>query len=128
MPFISSVDSALQTSLMAGIVIHNIPIAIVLVSFFLHSGVSKRNTFLLLAFFSIMTPVGGLCSNFFSDFFSFNIQTYTNTIMAFVVGIFLHVSTSILFEACENHKYNLVRFATVIFGVAVAFAVSTLSH
>ena len=37
-------------------------------------------------------------------------------IMAVVIGIFLHVSTSILFETGENHKYNLRKFITVCLG------------
>jgi hypothetical protein len=46
--------------------------------------------------------------------------------MAVVIGIFLHVSTSILFETEENHRYNLQKFVTVCFGILVAFGLSLI--
>jgi len=43
-----------------------------------------------------------------------------------VIGIFLHVSTTILFEAEENHRYNLQKFLTILVGLGVALLISRL--
>jgi hypothetical protein len=48
--------------------------------------------------------------------------------MAVVIGIFLHVSTSILFETEEHHQYNIQKFLTVCLGILVAYGVSLLTH
>jgi hypothetical protein len=45
-------------------------------------------------------------------------------VMAMVVGIFLHISTTILFEADENHKFNWMKFSIIVLGALVAFLVS----
>jgi hypothetical protein len=39
--------------------------------------------------------------------------------MALVVGIFLHISTTILFETEENHKFNMVKFIAIIIGASI---------
>jgi hypothetical protein len=40
--------------------------------------------------------------------------------MAVVVGIFLHISTTILFESSNNHRFNIIKIATVLGGAATA--------
>jgi hypothetical protein len=37
------------------------------------------------------------------------------------VGIFLHISTTILFESSENHRFNLIKFLVIILGAGLAF-------
>jgi hypothetical protein len=46
---------------------------------------------------------------------------YFDRIMAVVVGIFLHISTTILFESSENHRFNLIKFLIILLGAAIAF-------
>jgi hypothetical protein len=40
--------------------------------------------------------------------------------MAVVVGIFLHISTTILFESSENHRFNLIKFVVILMGAGFA--------
>jgi hypothetical protein len=40
--------------------------------------------------------------------------------MAVVIGIFLHISTTILFESSENHRFNLQKFVVIILGTLMA--------
>ena len=92
-------------------------------SLFLHYGLSKYKSILFLTVFALMTPLGAIFGKFvITD----GIIKYFPYIMAVVIGIFLHVSTSILFETGENHKYNLQKFVTVIFGLIMAFGVSLI--
>jgi zinc and cadmium transporter len=126
MPIVESFDTKLQHTLVLGIVVHNIPISLTLMSLFLHYGMTKTKALLYLTVFALMTPLGSMLGNFVESSFSTSLEQYFNYILAVVIGIFLHVSTSILFETEENHRYNLQKFITVIAGLAVAFGISLL--
>jgi zinc and cadmium transporter len=126
MPIVQSFDMKLQHTLVLGIVVHNIPISLTLMSLFLHYGCSKTRAFIYLMIFALMTPLGSGISNILDASLATSLSTYFNYILAVVIGIFLHVSTSILFETGENHRYNLQKFVTVCIGLAVAFVISIL--
>ena len=49
-----------------------------------------------------------------------NIETYFDRIMGVVIGIFLHISTTILFESSVDHKFNLKKMIAVLLGVGIA--------
>ncbi|MEI7596575.1 MAG: ZIP family metal transporter [Bacteroidota bacterium] len=127
MPFVEAIDEHTRNAMFFGIVIHNIPIALVLMSLFIQSNMSKKNAITLLAIFALMTPLGALASNEFNYLFENSIENYLGIIMAIVVGIFLHVSTSILFESTEHHTYNRKKLITVVIGIATAILTS-LGH
>jgi hypothetical protein len=42
--------------------------------------------------------------------------------MAIVIGIFMHISTTILFESEEGHKLHSRKLAAIIIGTALGFA------
>ena len=126
MPIVGTFNKDIQQSLTIGIIIHNIPISLTLMSLFLHYGCSKKKAFIYLGIFALMTPMGSLISELIQVNFAASIGIAFYYIMAVVIGIFLHVSTSILFETGENHKYNLQKFITVCFGILVAFGLSVI--
>ncbi len=126
MPIVQGFDMKLQHTLVIGIVIHNIPISLTLMSLFLHYGCSKTKAFIYLLIFALMTPLGSVFSTLLDASLTTSLDTYFNYILAMVIGIFLHVSTSILFETEENHRYNLQKFITVLLGLGVAFGISLL--
>jgi zinc transporter ZupT len=126
MPIVGAFATGIQHTLVIGIVIHNIPISLTLMSLFIHYGLSKRRSLFFLLVFSLMTPMGSVLSNIIHHLSSAASGIYFNYIMAVVIGIFLHVSTSILFETEENHKYNLQKFITVCAGILVSFGLSLI--
>lgn len=128
MPIVETFDTELRHTLVLGIVVHKVPIAIALLTLFLHYGMTIRRAFILLFIFSLMTPLGSLTSRFLQMVTLQDLSHYFHYVMAVVVGIFLHVSTSILFEADESHQYNLRKFLTVILGIAFAFGIALLGH
>lgn len=128
MPIVPSFDPEIRNILVTGIVIHNIPISLALVSLFLHYGMKRGSVIGLLLVFSLMTPLGSMASQVIQAATLQDISHYFHYAMALVIGIFLHVSTSILFETEENHQYNLRKFLTVILGLAVAFAITFIGH
>ncbi|HTL82466.1 MAG TPA: ZIP family metal transporter [Bacteroidia bacterium] len=108
---------------LTGIVLHNIPIAIAFMGLMLHLGHPKSRAFFFLAIFSVMTPLGMIVSHFIGTQLQGEMTPYFTIITAVVVGIFLHISTTILFESTENHRFNFIKFVTILAGVAVAWLV-----
>lgn len=102
--------------LLLGIIIHKIPIAIILTVFFIQANYSRKNTLIFLFLFSLMTPAG----SFAAEKLVFLKEYYVEA-TAVVIGIFLHVSTTILFESSEGHKFNLAKLLIVIFATFLAF-------
>ncbi|WP_026777634.1 ZIP family metal transporter [Polaribacter sp. Hel_I_88] len=99
-------------NLLWAIVVHKIPIAIVLTSFLMQTKYDKKIVFSFLFFFGLMSPLGVLLGDKISFF-----TTYATEITALIIGVFLHISTIILFESTENHKFNLQKFIAIVFGV-----------
>jgi len=111
-----------QTQLTFGIALHHVPAAFALGSLLFHTSLSKRYIILLLAVFAAMTPLGYLFSSAISKGEIGHIEQYFDRIMAVVIGIFLHISTTILFESgsADHHKFNKKKMVAVGLGVAVS--------
>lgn len=111
-----------QNQLVYGIALHHIPAAFALGTVFLTNQQGKSKTIFFILLFAIMAPAG----YFFSDALSAgdigNLQHYYNRIMGVVIGIFLHISTTILFESSADHKFNMRKMIAVLLGVAIALA------
>jgi len=105
-----------HNNLLIAIIIHKIPVAIILSIFFITSGYKQSTTILFLFFFALMTPIGNYISHNFSV-----LDRFESEITAVVIGIFLHVSTTILFESSKNHKFNPKKMAAVILAVLLAY-------
>ncbi len=101
-----------------GVFVHHVPIATLITMFLFKSEYKKPQIFVFLMFFAIMTPLGTLISNTWEG-----IAEYSHIMNAIVIGIFFHISTTILFESGDGHKFNLSKFISVVVGVAVAFLI-----
>jgi hypothetical protein len=44
------------------------------------------------------------------------IAAYSDEITAIVIGIFLHISTTILFESSSDHRFNIYKMIAIITG------------
>jgi len=116
-----------QNELLFGIALHHIPAAFALGSVLLQNHIRKNNIILLLILFSLMSPAGYLLSNGLSNGSIGDIDQYFDSIMGVVIGIFLHISTTILFESSVDHHYNIKKLVAVLSGVAIAL-VNYLFH
>ena len=103
-----------HNSLLTGIVLHKIPVAIVLMTFFLQSNMPKQKAYFYLLLFAIMSPLGVFAGSFFTT-----LANYQNEIMALVIGIFLHISTTILFESSDGHKFSTQKILAIIVGAII---------
>ena len=101
-----------------GVLIHKIPIAALLTMYLLQSHFTKTQIIGFLVVFASMTPLGTVISN--------NVELvsgYVYYINAIVIGIFFHISTIILFESSEGHKFNLSKLVSILVGVAIAYLI-----
>lgn len=109
-----------HTELVFGIALHHIPAAFALGSVLVHSRQSKAKTIILLGIFALMSPLGYALSARIGEGTFGDIDIYFDSIMGVVIGIFLHISTTILFESSVDHKFNLKKFVAVLLGVSIA--------
>ena len=105
-----------QHKLALGIAIHHFPIAIILTTFFVNAELNKKALFLFMVFFAIMTPLGTLASEILPI-----INNYYTEITAVVIGILFHISSTIIFESSEGHKFNIAKISMIVFGIAIAY-------
>lgn len=115
-------EITINFSLIMGIMIHKIPIAIVLAGL-LKSQFSKMKSLVFIVLFAITLPLGSLTSISIEQILT-NTTHYEHIILAIVVGIMLHVSTTILYETDEAHKFNLHKVLSVLLGFVIAFFTS----
>lgn len=102
-------------SLLTSIILHKVPVAIVLMTFFMNSGMKRQLSYLLLLIFSIMGPLGV----YIGDNFIYTVG-HTDKMIAIVIGVFLHISTTILFESTAEHKFSLQKIMAIIFASLLA--------
>lgn len=112
-----------EHSFLISILLHKFPIAIALMTLFIKSNIAIKKAFFWLFIFSLMAPLGNLVALYFMEFFEAN-GNMMNKILAVVVGMFLHISTTILFETDESHKFNLAKLVLVISGGFIAYLVA----
>jgi len=99
-----------------GIAIHHLPIAIILTTFFLNAELNKVALFFFMLAFAVMTPLG----TFLSDGFPL-LNNYYTEITAVVIGILFHISSTIIFESSEGHKFNIAKISMIILGIILAY-------
>ena len=108
--------------LVYGIAFHHIPAAFALGSVLMENKLSKFSISSLLILFALMSPLGYWLSFEIGQGAIGNIEVYFDRIMGVVIGIFLHISTTILFESSVDHKFNLKKVVAVLLGVSIALA------
>jgi zinc and cadmium transporter len=121
MPLVQNFSQeSIRTSLLAGIILHHIPVALALMSMLLDSGIKKSSALFFLFLFALMAPMGAMTSNLLSDESVKDLSLFFDRIMAVVIGIFLHISTTILFESSEEHRFNYYKLFTILLGAGLA--------
>jgi zinc transporter ZupT len=107
-----------------GLGIHNLPITIAFVSLLKEHQKQQWRNMLLLFVFALMTPLGYLASYVLQSVGLSNYDNYAQLAYALVIGIFLHISTAILFETSDHHKYNIAKVLVMACGIVLAYLIS----
>ena len=114
-------ESHTRRLLLVSIIVHNYPVAIALLGMLLQSGMKRGKALAILALFAAMAPLGMFISAHSA------LANYSRELMAIVIGIFMHISTTILFEASDVHRFNFAKLGAILIGTALGIA-SVLVH
>jgi zinc transporter ZupT len=104
---------------LVSILVHKFPVALILVMVLQSLGVSKLRSWLYLFLFACMAPLGILVSTFLANLIS-SIEVGMLLISGLVIGVLLHIGTTILFESNEDHTYNTSKFGVILLGFILA--------
>lgn len=106
----------LSEQLTLGVVIHKAPIAVALAGI-LKATTTKGKSYALLAVFCLASPLAYLGGPYLNEMTHTDIRYYA---LALAVGVFLHVSTIILFESEKGHRFDWPKALSMLAGVLVA--------
>jgi zinc and cadmium transporter len=109
-----------HNALIFGIALHHIPAAFALASILLQNNFKFKGIAFYLLIFAVMAPLGFLLSYGISNGSIGGIELYFNKMMGIVIGIFLHISTTILFESSVDHKVSKRKMIAVLLGISIA--------
>lgn len=121
----SNSTGSLNQSMAIGIALHELPAAFALMSILQSEHMRTKTVWLLLFIYACMAPAGLALSYTLSSYLPEYIFT---RLLAFVAGIFLYVSTTILFENSENHQFSGRKLLAILAGVALAVLVGSIVH
>ncbi len=103
-----------------GIAVHKIPEALALAALLYHHFQKKSKVFAYIAIYTLCTPVGLVVGEWLTQGSVEAEQVYAD-LLAVAVGIFLHVSTTIIFEADEHHRINYKKILAILAGLGLVF-------
>jgi zinc and cadmium transporter len=109
-----------HNELIFGIALHHIPAAFALASILVQNRFKPGNTLFYIGLFALMAPLGFYVSVGISNGSIGGVEAYFNKIMGIVIGIFLHISTTILFESSVDHKVSKRKMMAVLLGISIA--------
>ncbi|PHN08496.1 ZIP family metal transporter [Flavilitoribacter nigricans] len=107
--------------LLFGIILHKIPAAFALVTLLLRSGFKSSVAFGLLLLFASMSPLAAQLADI-SEWGS----RWLVYIVAVVVGSFLHIATTILFESDDKHQHRISWKKLLAIGLGLGMGLVTL--
>jgi len=114
-------DTTSRDFMLWSIAIHKYPAAVALLVMLAQSGMKRARAIACLALFGAMAPLGVFLSGVTI------LADYSRELTALVVGIFLHIATTILFESSESHRFNGIKAAAIALGIGLAVA-AVLTH
>ncbi len=108
-----------EYQLLLGILLHKLPAAFALVALLLQSGFDRRVVWGCLLVFAAMSPLGAFSASYLSVS-----GAQVANLLGFVIGSFLHISTTILFEADDTHQHRVSwrKLSVILLGIGLALA------
>lgn len=114
-------DATSRDFLLWSIAIHKYPAAVALLMMLAQSGMRHGRAIACLVLFGAMAPLGVFLSRVTI------LADYSRELTALVVGIFLHIATTILFESSESHRFNGIKAVAIALGIGLAVA-AVMTH
>lgn len=123
--FLEGIPLAGQTDFFSpyllGILFHNLPISFILGAFLTKNNKLSPSSWLIITIFALASPLGMILGQYFDS----RLHVY---FLAVVGGIFLHISSVIIFESNKNHNIDWIKILLVICGVAIAMTGHLFHH
>lgn len=120
-------QSTTMPSISLGVAVHKIPEALTLSTLLIMASQVRRMQWFLLILFSIMSPLAGLLASFYGTQFH-AIASILKYLIPLVIGSFMHISTTILYESgTTHHQLTWKKLLSVFLGLGAALA-SLLLH
>jgi zinc transporter ZupT len=110
-------NPASRNMLLWGIVVHNFPVSIALLGMLLAWGMKRSNALSLLGLFAAMGPLGMFAGGHVPL-----LAEHSRELMAVVIGIFMHISTTVLFESGEAHRIQVGKLTAILIGTGAGVA------
>ena len=110
------IETAARHFLLISVVVHNYPISIALLGMLLQSGMKKSRALACLGLFAAMAPLGMFIST------HTGLAVYSRYLTAVVIGIFMHIATTILFESEDHHRFPLPKILALLTGLVLGIA------
>ena len=103
-----------------GIILHKAPASFALGLLLILSGYTQRVVWACLLLFASMSPLGAFLSESVLSHMSLHARS---VVMAVVIGSFLHIATTILFEvgSGERHRLKYGRLIVIVVGMGLAW-------
>ena len=104
--------STVESPYLLGILVHNLPISFVLGAFLFKKNISI-SSISIVVLFALSSPLGMILGKYFNP----GLAPY---FLAIVGGIFLHISSVIIFESNKNHQMDWQKIVWVVLGISLA--------
>jgi len=114
-------EQEVANHLLMAILAHKLPVAIILAGLLRGTGISNLMQIGLVAAFAFMSPLGMFIGA--SGMWGSGAAVFLSGL---AIGIFLHISTTILYESSESHNLNYQKLAYVILGFLLALSTHML--
>ncbi len=114
-------DHSSKNALLLGIVIHKLPVSIILFTMLKELTSSMGKIILVMIAFALIAPIGVFAGETLPV-----LGEYYRELTALTLGVFLHISTTILFESNQSHRFNFMKFFAA--GLAVILAWFSVAH
>lgn len=115
-------DHSFSTAFYLGILLHKLPAAFALVIVLMASGFSRKMVMLCLMLFAFASPLGGWLAE--SGLLPFIAEPgFAKILLALVLGSFIHIATTILFEMDQSGHHNISWKKLMAIGIGLGLSI-----
>ena len=99
---------------------HHVPVAVVIMGMMQAMGVGKGSRWIALAVFGLMPALGmGLFEWLMHSNWTLQPNLWALS-QGVLIGFLLHISTTMLFESGDGHRFNAAKLAVTLLGLLIA--------
>lgn len=114
-------DKHTHNSLLVSVALHKIPESFAMMNILLHFKIKKYMPAILLLVFSLLSPFAAILSNNIRENNTPFFINYFPLITAVVIGSFLHITTTILFESGNrSHHFPFLKILAILLGIGLS--------